>query len=207
MFQLNKNGYTMIELLVTISIFAIMLALGIPSMSKWVLASKARSASEFYVDGFSFARRQAVAHNAASRIVLTPNVNNGQMDWQVDICFPVGGVLCNEESGVWSTTSTAAANDPQGADGYTSVFRSADALPPAEVLVPTILPESASSIYYTPLGWVDTAYAARLTRLRLDPATQYAQDVPVVALVVTLAGMATKCDPTLPATDSRACPP
>ena len=203
----RQSGVTLIELLVTISIFGIMLAVGIPNASRWLLANRARGASEFYADGFSLARRQAVAHNAFSRISLTPNVNTGQMDWQVDICFVSQAAPCTDVQGDWSTTDAPSASDPEGAAGWKSVFRAANALPPAEVLQPTTLPAGASQVYYTPLGWVDPQFAGRLTSLRLDPSAAFADEVQPVALVVTLAGMATKCNPALPDTDNRGCPP
>lgn len=213
MFQLSPPGqpaaagFTLIELLVGLSIFGILLALALPSMGSWLLASRARGASEFYLDGFAMARRQAVAHNAASRITLTPNPVNGQLDWQVDLCFPVPGTPCNAASGSWSTTTAAAAGDPEGALGFKSVQRLASSLPESGVLAPSTLPEGSSTIYYTAVGWVDTAVADRLVQLRLDPGTAYAAELPPVAVAVTLAGMASKCNPTAAAGDSRACPP
>jgi type IV fimbrial biogenesis protein FimT len=210
MFQLSAprgRGFTLIELLVTLTIFAIMLAIGIPNASNWLLTNRARGASEFYAEGFSMARRQALVHNTFSRISLSPNVNTGQMDWQVDICFVSLDTQCDPSQEGWSTTTAPAANDPQGAAGALSIYRAADALPPTEVLVPSTLPAGSSQVYYTPVGWVNTNFGERLTQLRLDPAARYAKEVPVVALAVTLAGMASKCDPTLPSTDNRACPP
>jgi type IV fimbrial biogenesis protein FimT len=205
--RVGQRGFTLLELLITLSIFAILLAVGIPSASHWLLANRARGASEFYAEGFGTARRQAVMHNTASRISLSPNVNTGQMDWQVDICFVSASSQCGPSEDGWSTTAAPAANDPQGAAGYKSIYRAADALPPSLILVPTLLPAGSSTIYYTALGWVNTNVDDRLTQLRLDPAAAYAADVPVVALVITLAGMANKCNPTLPTTDSRGCPP
>lgn len=203
----GQRGFTLVELMIGLAIFGFFMAVGIPNMSNWLLAAKARGASEFYVDGFALARRQAVMHNASSRIVLSPNGTNGQMDWQIDICFPAPGVPCNANSGVWSTVTTVAANDPQGAAGFTSVLREADGLPQSELLVPAIQPEGASAVYYTALGWVDTTVGNRLTRLSLSPAPGFTKEVPPVALVVTLAGMASKCNPTSPPGDSNACPP
>jgi type IV fimbrial biogenesis protein FimT len=211
MFQLDpadgQRGFTLIELLITIAIFGTALAIGLPNASNWLMANRARSASEFYAEGFAMARREAIAHNSASRIVLTPNVNTGQLDWQVDICYPLPGTPCSATSGSWSTLTSPSANDPLLLAGFRSVFRAADALPSAEVLQPTTLPVGSSDVYYTAVGWVDTGAAQRLTQLRLDPSTRYAGEVPVVALSITLAGMVSKCDPTLPASDNRACPP
>lgn len=205
----DAGGFTLIELLVTISIFGIMLAIGIPNASHWLLTNRARGASEFYAEGFGTARRQAVSHNTASRIVLTPNAKTGQMDWQVDLCFVSATSQCLPSQAGWSTLTTPSVNDPLGAQGYKSVFRGADALPPAEVLQPTLLPAGASQVYYTAVGWVNTnpTFPSRLTQLRLDPAAVYANDVPTVALVITLAGMATQCNPTLSRLDNRGCPP
>ena len=213
MFQLTPpsrrrtRGLTLLELLVTLTIFSFMLAIGIPNASNWLLGNRARGASEFYVDGFSLARRQAVMHNSFSRISLTPNVNTGQMDWQVDICFVSPATQCGAAEDGWSTVAAPAANDPEGAAGYKSVLRAADALPSSEVLLPSTVPEGSSQVYYTPVGWVDTRFAQRLTTLRLDPAARYAGELKSVALVVTLAGMASKCDPNASALDTRACPP
>jgi type IV fimbrial biogenesis protein FimT len=203
----GQGGFTLIELLVTITIFGVMLAIAIPNLTSWLLTAKARSVSEFYMDGLAMARRQAVSHNASSRISFTANANTGQMDWEVDLCFPVPGTLCTAQSGVWSTPGTPAANDPQGGAGYTSVVRVADSLPTNDVLIATLQPDGASEIYFNSLGWVDTTVPNHVTQLRFDPTPSYANDVPPAAVSITLGGMATKCNPTVPATDSRACPP
>jgi type IV fimbrial biogenesis protein FimT len=203
----RQRGTTLVELMVGLVILAILAAVGIPSMVTWISGNKVISAGEFYADGFAMARRQAVLHNANSRIVLTPNVNNGQMNWQVDLCFPAPGVPCNDSSGTWSTTTDVAPSDPEGANGFKSVLRPADALPQSDILVPRLEPEGASAVYFTSLGWVDTGYADRLSRIRLDPADSHGNSIPPVAVAVSLAGMAIKCNPALTAPDSRACPP
>jgi len=202
----GQGGFTLIELLVTITIFGVMLAIAIPNLTSWLLTAKARSVSEFYMDGLAMARRQAVSHNAESRISFTANANTGQMDWEVDICFPAGG-QCSALSGAWSTPTTPAPNDPQGGAGYTSVVRVADSLPTTDVLTLTMQPDGASEIYFTALGWVDTNVPNHVSLLRFDPTPSYANDVPPAAVAITLGGMATKCNPTVSATDSRACPP
>lgn len=208
MFQLSsQRGFTLVELMVGLAIMGLLLFVGIPSMTHWSVTNKAKSASEFYAEGLSMARRQAVMSNARSRLILTPNPNNGQLDWQVDICFPTALVPCNNASGTWSTTATAAPGDPQGAAGFKSIFRSADRVVPATVMVPSLQPAGASTVYFTEVGWVDTTVPQRLSRIELDPVATYNHEVPAVALVITLAGMASKCDPTKAAPDSRACPP
>lgn len=202
----QPGGYTLIEVLVGIAILGILLAVGVPNMTQWIVANKARAASEFYLDGLSMARRQAVVHNARSRFVIMAGTN-GQYDWQVDLCFPAPGVPCTDDTGNWSTTAAAAAGDPEGAAGFRSVLRAATSLPPSNILVPAVAPAGAASIYFTELGWVDTSIPDRLSLLRLDPSAALSGDVRAAAVAVTLAGMAAKCDPAAVAPDSRACPP
>lgn len=203
----RPGGFTLIELMLALVIFAILLGVGVPRMSAWTLATRAGAADELYVEGFKLARQQALGHNAASRIALTPNPLNGQFDWQVDICFPQPGVPCSDTSGGWSSVAAPAPGDPEGAAGFLSVFRSAEALPRTEVLRPTLTPEGATSIYFTTLGWVDTGFDQRLTRIQLDPGAAYAGSVRASAVTVNLAGTASKCDPLAVAADSRACQP
>lgn len=198
----------MIELMVVLGITSTLLLVGVPSMSNWVMANKAAAAGEFYMEGFRMARQQAVAHNTTSRIVLSTNQTTGQMDWQVDLCFAaLPDAPCTGVSNNWSTVAASAALDPEGAAGYKSIRRSADNLPSHAVIAPTLLPANAYFVYYNPLGWVDTSYSGRLTRLQLDPLPAYAARLPTTAIVVTLSGMATRCDAGVAVTDSRGCPP
>ena len=203
----GEGGFTLIEALVVLAIFGFMLALGVPRMSLWSLGNKAAAATEFYAEGFRLARAQAMAHNAAGRILLTENAGNGQLDWQVDICFPTVVLPCNSQNGAWSTPSSVAAGDPEGGAGFKSVLRSASVLPGAQVLQQTLTPSGATDIYFTSLGWVDTNFSPRLARIQMAPTPAYAGSIPTSAIVVTLAGIATKCDPGVAVTDSRACPP
>jgi type IV fimbrial biogenesis protein FimT len=202
----RADGFTLVELMVAIAIMGALLSVGIPSMTTWVVSNKARAAAEFYAEGLAMARREAITRNAASRLVLSPNAN-GQLDWQVDICFPVPGTPCGADSGSWSSVAQAADNDPNADSAYKSVFRAATALPNADVLVPTVQPQGSTGVYFTALGWVDTADVGRLARLQLTPMADLRDAVPPVALVVTLAGIVAKCNPAITAPDTRACPP
>jgi type IV fimbrial biogenesis protein FimT len=200
-------GFTMLETLVAMAIVAISLGYGIPQIADWVRATKVESATEFYSEGFRLARGEAVKRNAVSRISFNAG-GNGQLDWQVDLCFPTPAVKCTDATGTWSTpeTATAAEADPDKAGGFKSVFRSADALPGTNVLQQTLFPIGANEVYFTPLGWVDTTVAPRVTLLKMEPAAgsnlQFAQS----AIAVTLSGMASKCLPDAAAHDSRGCP-
>jgi type IV fimbrial biogenesis protein FimT len=203
----RQAGFTLIEALVAMAVMSILVALGVKRMQTWVVNSKATAAVEFYAEGFRLARLQAVGHNSASRITLDTNAKTGQMDWQVDICFPTPALPCTDTVGAWSTTTTAAAGDPEGTAGFKSVFRGADALPDTSKMTLTMTPTGNSDIYYTQLGWVNTAFAQRLQQVAIAPSTALAGTFPARALVVNLSGMVAKCEPAAVLHDSRRCPP
>jgi type IV fimbrial biogenesis protein FimT len=201
------RGFTLIEAIVAVAIMCIMLAVGMPSMSNWMLGRKALAAAVFYQEGLTLARNSAIAHNSHSRLVLSENAANGKMDWRVDICFPTWDLPCDDVSGGWSTATTPAANDPDPAQLFRSVARSAATMPGEDSLDQAVSPSGATTVYFTPLGWVDTTVTPYLTRIDLAPALARANAFAPRSVVLTLAGIASICDPAAAAHDVRGCPP
>jgi type IV fimbrial biogenesis protein FimT len=203
----KARGFTLIEAAVVVAIMGIVLAVGLPSMSNWLLGRKALAAAVFYQDGFTLARNTAVAHNSHSRLVLTENAANGKMDWRVDICFPSTGTPCNADTGSWSTAAAAATGDPDPDQGFRSIVRSAQAMPGERDLAQSVSPSGATEVYFTQLGWVDTNVAPHLMRVDMGPSLARANAFQPLAVVLTLAGIAALCDPAAPVHDVRGCPP
>jgi type IV fimbrial biogenesis protein FimT len=201
------GGFTLIEAAVVVAIICITLSVGMPSMSNWLLGRKALAAGVFYQDAFALARNTAIAHNSHSRLVLTENTSNGKMDWRVDICFPISGTPCDDANGGWSTATTAADNDPDPDQTFRSISRSAESMPGAGDLGLALNPSGATEVYFTPLGWVDTTVSPRLARIDLAPSLTRANAFTPLSVALTLAGVATICDPAAAAHDVRGCPP
>ena len=203
----RTGGFTLIEAAVVVAIMGILLAAGMPSMSGWLLGRKAIGAATFYQDAFLLARNTAIAHNSHSRLVLTTNAISGKQDWQVDICF-ANGTTCDSTTGGWSTVSAAADKDPDTSKLFRSIARSADSLPPASVMTLTIAaPVTATSVYFTPLGWVDTSVTTPLlTGLDLAPPASRPNAFAKIGVRLTLGGQAVICNPAAASTDARRCP-
>lgn len=193
----------MIEIMVALTIFGILLAVGIPSMRSWVVANKAQAATEFYAEGFKLARAEAMKRHGVTRLTLTANTVSGQYDWQVDFCMPNGLVICDNDSGAWSTTA-AASGDAHATD-FVSVKRVADTLLPSSQMTLTRYPAGAVAVYFTPMGWVNGSITPALNKIQLAPVT--ASAFPKSAVAVTLGGVLSKCSPDFAAPDSRSCPP
>ncbi len=66
----RSNGFTLIELMIGISILAIVLAAGLPSFSEWIHNSRIRTAAESLTHGMQKARAEAVSRNTTITFVL-----------------------------------------------------------------------------------------------------------------------------------------
>lgn len=203
----GEAGFTTLEALIAVALLAILLAMGMPSMSNWLGASAAANTSQFYAEGFRLAKSQALANNSRSRLVLSDNAQSGQLDWQVDVCFVSADDQCAADSVRWSDVNEAAATPATVAINTVSVLRSSASLPsPSKV---SVTPDGAArSVYFTELGWVDAGKPA-LTRLDIEPGNVEqggGAAFPASAVVLTLAGTVVVCRPDLAAGESRSCP-
>lgn len=203
------RGFTLIEAVVVVAIMSILLVVGMPSMSDWLLGRKAMAAAVFYREGFALARGTAISHSAHSRLVMSDNPANGKLDWRVDICFPVNGAVCDDQEtnqAFWSTPSQNAPGDPATAAAFRSIARSAEALPDGDTLQQTVTPSGAHEVYFTPLGWVDRTVGARVERIDLQPSLTRPAAFNPLTVYTTLSGIAVICETNAAHTDVRGCP-
>jgi len=78
--MLNHRGFTLIELMVTIAVFAILIMLALPSFSVWTSNMRIRGAAEAVQNGIQLARQTAIAHNTQVMFVFP---NAGSLDYLV----------------------------------------------------------------------------------------------------------------------------
>lgn len=76
-----QTGVTLIELMVSMTILMLGLALGLPSFSLWLQSAQVRTAAESIQTGLHAARTEAVRRNAVVRFSLTDS--NGLVAWTV----------------------------------------------------------------------------------------------------------------------------
>ena len=202
-----QRGFTLLESMVAIAVLGVLLAVGMPNMRDWLSNTAASGAAQFYAEGYRLAKGQALANNSRSRLVFTENQTSGQLDWQVDVCFPTADDACGATSARWSNVGEPADTPGNIAVQTDSVFRSSAGLPSSSAV--SVTPEGeARTVYFTELGWVDGGKPA-LTRIDLAPAnTEEGSDpvFPPSAVVLTLAGAVVVCRPDFEAGNSRSCP-
>lgn len=71
----SKCGFTLIEMLVTIAILAIVLAIGIPSFQAIMANAQIKTAAQGIHDGLQLARAEAIRLN--SRVIFLKNTQSG----------------------------------------------------------------------------------------------------------------------------------
>lgn len=95
-----QGGLTLIELMITLTIAALLLMLGLPSFSEWIRNTQIRAAAESILAGVGKARLEAIRRNAGMTFSLTNNLtascalDAGGTAWVVSQ-FPVAG-LCHK---------------------------------------------------------------------------------------------------------------
>ncbi|MGE0671865.1 MAG: GspH/FimT family pseudopilin [Methylibium sp.] len=117
-------GFTLVELMVTITLLAILLALAVPSFTLWINNTRVRSTAQVLQDGLRQAQAEAVRRNRTVSFFLTNVVNptadsaadaNGG-NWGIRVLpltgttreFVRGGALAGVNNGVTITSANTA---------------------------------------------------------------------------------------------------
>jgi type IV fimbrial biogenesis protein FimT len=190
----GQRGFSLIELMVTITILGILVLLGIPSYQQWMLNTRIRTVTESIQNGLRLARNEASQRGADVRFQL-----NSATVWQV-CAFPA-----TSTSAATAVDCTAAIAPP------IQEFNSAGASNDVQVTVSTNVADIATTagVYQAIVGGAvpagitfnslgrPTNYGAT-SILRIDvTAAQIDQQAASKRLVTTISpgGMVNMCDP------------
>lgn len=92
----SAAGFSLIELMVVITVLGILVVLAMPSYRQWILSSRIRSASESIQNGLRIARAQAVELDTGVRFELNSASNPG---WVVCVPATVNGACAGIAAG------------------------------------------------------------------------------------------------------------
>ena len=83
---LAARGFTIIELMVTVVVLAILIAIGVPSFRNIILTQRIKNASFEVFAGLAHARSEAVSRN--NTVTITPTGGNWTNGWQITTIDP-----------------------------------------------------------------------------------------------------------------------
>lgn len=118
-----QSGFTIVELMVTVAIVAILLAVGAPAMGTFIRNTEIRTASESMLAGLNLARTEALRRNTRVSLWLVTNTaadcarSSTGKSWVVSIDDPAG--RCNAVSSV--TNAPRLVQSRNGSDGSPGV--------------------------------------------------------------------------------------
>ena len=189
-----QSGFNLIEVMVSLTVLAILIALGAPSFGEWLQNQQVRAAAEAIVNGMQVARGEAIKRNLAVQFTLD---------------LPSGWTVC--EATKQPCDGTLLANPVRVQD----VIQSRSGSEGTRNAQATSTPDGALAVTFSPLGSVLTTNSDGSVPLtQVDVANTQGDcmaaggSMRCLRVVVTGGGSIRMCDPTpgIAAPDTRACP-
>ena len=174
------GGFTLIELMVTITILGILVMLALPSYSQWISNTQVRNQAESIQNGLRVAQREAAARNGSVSFILTnaspPTCSSTAEVSGVNWAVCSGSVLIQQSTGK-SGSATAKVTSGFSSVGFDGLGR-------------------------TNLG---TSSTVKVTSTRGDCEKADADGIRCLNVQLTTGGKVRLCDPLLPDGDPSAC--
>lgn len=196
-----QRGFTLIEMLVVITIFGILVSFVVAAASQWMQSAKLRSMAEGIQNGMRLARATAVSKNYSNGVLftLTNNLGNGcaasvnGRNWIVSLSNPTPNCQANPNINADPTNATHA---PHVLDKWLGDknFSAID------------VTASHSQLRFDSLGrsFSGTAQVAASINLTVNGKTCTEAGCSL-RIVLTKAGKVQSCDPQLPDGKAGAC--
>ena len=185
------------EIMVSVAVIAITLAVGIPSLTSWMQNVQVRTTAESVLAGMQLARAEAVRRNTLVRFNLTDA--NGTAAWSID-CVTVTSTC---PSGIQTSDS-----GQTGANGRVGVSTTALPSPIPSTYFNTALAAGAglpAGVTFDGMGRIPTTNIGT-DIARVDATSSVSANARRMVVYVTTSGSAKLCDPSLAlASNPRGC--
>ena len=174
--RFHQSGVTLVELVVTLTILAILASLAVPSFQGVILNRQISSSAESILNGLQIARAEAVRRNTQIQFVL----GSGSA-WTV---------------GCITVTASCPATIQSGATGDGS----------SDTVTVTATPSGADTVAYNSFGaTIPTVTDLTQLDFDLPSSVLPASETNNLRVVINSGGSARLCDPNISPPDGRAC--
>lgn len=192
----SQRGFSLVELMIAITILTILMVLGFPSYQEWIRNSGIRNAAESIQNGLRLARNEASQRGTTVRFELT---TAGKADWTVCL-LPSTATVCAGGTTIQVFAASGGAANAQ----ITASTAVSDTAPLAFSTALTGTSAANSGVTYNALGR-PTAYGTG-SLLRIDASSTMANSRRLDT-TVSAGGMVQMCDAqiTFSATSPQGC--
>lgn len=202
MLSIAQRGFTVVELLVGLTLLAVLIGLGAPAMSSYLQNSKMASVAASYFSGVQMARAEAIRRNVRTEFVLTnDNVSTADIanaltpavsgrNWVVRAASAAGGFA--------SAVETKAGAEGEGSAAAAAIVVTGSASAPA--VFDGRIPFNGFGATFD-----GAPYSIEITRPGAGTCVHLGGNVRCRRIMVSPGGQITSCDPAATAGDSRAC--
>jgi type IV fimbrial biogenesis protein FimT len=174
----RQSGFSLIEIMISILVLAILLFTAVPTFSTWIQNTQIRTASEGLVNGLQAARNEAIRRNQCMQLQIVNNTG-----WELKLCNDTGSPPLQSRPSGEGSPNAVATTKPDGTDtvSFNSLGR----------VLPT---NNDGSLPFTEIDITNpTMNQAEMRKLQIN---------------VPVGGAFRLCDPSplLTTSDPRACP-
>jgi type IV fimbrial biogenesis protein FimT len=201
------SGFTLIELVVTLAIFAVLALLGIPSFQQWIKEGQIRTTAESIKSGLSQARQLAIKSNSPMKFTLSPSTD---MRWNVT--DPSNAVLAKAviEGGVGNVITVTPTPPPTPPALFSITFTGAGQTQPGSINANCPTPGNPGSFLDNSANCTGSVVGSTLgggSGAQFKVTNSVDASVPELDVTVSPGGQIRTCDPdpSLPAGDPRKC--
>jgi type IV fimbrial biogenesis protein FimT len=199
--KIVQLGFNLIEVMITLSVLAVLIALGAPAFAEWLQSQRIRAAAESILNGMQVARGEAIRRNLAVQMVLEQLPSSTWTVCEATVSPCDSTLLASADPLVVASVIQSRAQE-EGNTGSTKVETT---------------PAGAIAVTFSPLGSVmdknPVDDSSRFTRVDVGnpgggECIAAGGPMRCLRIVVTAGGNIRMCDPTptVVAPDPRACP-
>jgi len=198
----RARGFSLIELLVALTLAGLFMALAAPSFSIWVQNSRIRATADSIAAGLQLAKAEAVSHNGLVRFQLTDTLTDAcsrstsGVNWVIDM---VDG----------NAAQDSVENQCDAAPSETVAPRILHVRASAEGSGSSVVAASADSLIFNSLGKLSPLPAGNTVIDVTNPSggacAAEGGDLSCLRIIVSPAGQVRMCNPRIPTGDPQAC--
>jgi type IV fimbrial biogenesis protein FimT len=210
----SQRGFTIIEVMISLVVLGVLIALGAPGFVEWLQNQQIRAAAEATLNGLQVARGEAVRRNSPVRFQLVSDLTSScvlssdslttpvSVSWVVSLADPTG--KCDTKADPADPANVQIVQSRTSAEGSPNA-QARSVFVPSPPVAPD--PVAASTVTFAALGNVianadgsKSINKIDMTNINVTGATR------PLRIIISSGGSVRMCDPSLAPPEPRGCP-